>query len=477
MIDKTKFYINGKWISPESTQQIDVINPSNEKAFAKISLGSEADTNLAVQAAKDAYKTWSTTSADTRVKLLERLLELYKAGIEAMAETISREMGAPIDLARTAQAGAGARRLEQAIRALRLFDFEHPLGDHAPDNMIRHEPAGVCALITPWNWPMNQIMLKVASALAAGCTVVLKPSEISPLSAMLLAEMIDEAGFPEGVFNLINGDGPGVGSQLSVHPDIDMLSFTGSTRAGKAITIAAADTVKRVSLELGGKGANVLFADADEHAVTRGVRHCFNNSGQSCNAPTRMLVEQSLYQQAIETAKAVADKMEVGPADAQGQHIGPVVSERQFQIIQSFIRQAQEEGATPLVGGTGRPEGCEVGYFVKPTIFIDVTPEMTIWKEEVFGPVLTITAFETEEEAVALANDTRYGLTNYIQTSDKERARRIARQLRSGMVEVNGKFGAPGSPFGGMKQSGNGGREAGTWGLEEFLEVKSVTDW
>lgn len=477
MIDKTKFYINGKWVTPESTQHAEIINPSNEKAFAKITLGSKADTNQAVQAAKDAYKDWSTSSKEVRVDLLERLLEAYKARSEEMADVISKEMGAPINLAKTAQVGAGAAHLKNTIRALKSYNFEHALGDHAPDNMILHEAVGVCALITPWNWPMNQTMLKVAPALAAGCTVVLKPSEISPLSAMLLAEMVAESGFPAGVFNLINGDGPGVGAQLSKHPDIDMVSFTGSTRAGKEITVAAADTIKRVSLELGGKGANIIFADADEKAITQGIRHCFNNSGQSCNAPTRMLVEKSLYLKALETAEAVANKTEVGLAETEGRHIGPVASEQQFQKIQSIIKQAQEEGATLIAGGLGRPDGLDKGYFVKPTIFADVTPEMTIWKEEVFGPVLAITPFETEEEAVSLANDTCYGLTNYIQTSDKEKTHRLARQLRSGMVEVNGKFGAAGSPFGGMKHSGNGGREGGTWGLEEFLEVKSVTDW
>lgn len=477
MIDKTRFYINGKWVTPESTQYIEVIDPSDEKAFARITLGSSADTDQAVQAAKDAYRGWSASTKEVRVELLERLMEVYKARSEEMAETISKEMGAPISLAKTAQVGAGAAHLKNTIRALKSYNFEHSLSDHAPDNMILHEAVGVCALITPWNWPMNQTMLKVAPALAAGCTIVLKPSEISPLSAMLLAEMIAESGFPDGVFNLINGDGQGVGSQLSKHPDIDMVSFTGSTRAGKEITIAAADSVKRVSLELGGKGANIIFSDADEKAVTQGVRHCFNNSGQSCNAPTRMLVEKSLYKKAVETAGAVANKTEVGPASKEGRHIGPVVSEQQFRKIQTFIKQAMEEGATLVAGGPGRPDGLDAGYFIKPTVFADVTPEMTIWKEEVFGPVLAITSFETEEEAVDLANDTCYGLANYIQTSDKEKAHRLARQLKSGMVEVNGKFGAAGSPFGGMKQSGNGGREGGGWGLKEFLEVKSVTDW
>ncbi|OEY66998.1 aldehyde dehydrogenase family protein [Marinobacter sp. X15-166B] len=476
-MDTTKFYIDGGWVTPASTQRVDVINPSDETGFAQITLGSAADTNRAVSAAKQAFPAWSTTPKARRVELLERLLEIYTERAEEMAQTISQEMGAPINLARTAQVGAGATHLKNTIRALKAFEFEHPLGDHAPDNLIIHEPVGVCALITPWNWPMNQIMLKVPAALAAGCTVVLKPSEISPLSAMLLADMIDSLDLPAGVFNLVNGDGEGVGTQLSSHPDIDLVSFTGSTRAGKAITIAAADTVKRVGLELGGKGANIIFADADEKAVTRGVRHCFNNSGQSCNAPTRMLVEKSVYQQAVETATAIARKTEVDQAGSEGRHIGPVVSEQQFLKIQALIKQGIDEGATLLHGGEGRPEGLARGYFVKPTVFADVTPEMTLWREEIFGPVLAITPFETEEEAVRLANDTVYGLTNYIQTADKDRARRVARQLRSGMVEINGKSGSAGFPFGGMKQSGNGSREGGVWGLEEFLEVKSVTDW
>lgn len=476
-MDASKFYINGKWVTPEGTQRLEVINPSDEKGFSTITLGSQADTDNAVSAAKKAFPAWAATSRERRLELLESLFETYKARADEMAQTISQEMGAPIDLAKTAQVGAGAANLKNTIRALKSYNFEHPLGEHAPDNIILHEPVGVSALITPWNWPMNQIMLKVPAALAAGCTVVLKPSEISPLSAMLLAEMIDSTGFPEGVFNLVNGDGAGVGSQLSEHPDIDLVSFTGSTRAGKAITIAAADTVKRVGLELGGKGANIIFADADEKAVTRGVRHCFANSGQSCNAPTRMLVEKSLYKQAVEAATMIAGKTDVGPADKEGRHIGPVVSEQQFLKVQSLIKKGIEEGATLAAGGEGKPEGLDKGYFVKPTVFSDVTPEMTIWREEIFGPVLSITPFETEEEAIELANDTVYGLTNFIQTADKERARRVARQLRSGMVEVNGKSGSAGFPFGGMKQSGNGSREGGVWGLEEFLEVKSVSDW
>ncbi|UWQ52354.1 aldehyde dehydrogenase family protein [Leisingera caerulea] len=472
----TKHYINGHWVASVDGREMAVENPSTEERIATISLGGPADTDAAVAAAKSAFPGWAATEPQERIAVLERLMEAYKGRAKEMAQAISQEMGAPIALASTAQVGAGAGHLKNTIRAAKSFAFEHPLGDHAPGDMIFHEPVGVCALITPWNWPMNQVMLKVAPALAAGCTMVLKPAEQAPLSAMLLAEMIDEAGFPPGVFNLVNGDGAGVGSALTAHPDVDMVSFTGSTRAGIAISKSAADTVKRVSLELGGKGANIIFADADEKAVARGVRHCFNNSGQSCNAPTRMLVERSIYDQAVETARAVAEKTEIGPADVEGRQIGPVVSDTQFNKIQYLIKRGFDERATLVAGGLGRPEGLERGYFVRPTVFADVTSDMTLWKEEVFGPVLVMTPFDTEEEAIVLANDTPYGLTNYVQTADKARARRVARQLRSGMVEMNGKFGGAGSPFGGMKQSGNG-REGGAWGLEEFLEVKAVSDW
>ena len=476
MQDASKHYINGQWVASIDGREMAVENPSTEQKIATITLGGVADADAAVAAAKAAFPAWAATDPLDRIAALERLMEVYKGQAEDMAQAISFEMGAPIALARTAQVGAGAGHLKNTIRTAKGFAFERPLGDHAPCDMILYEPVGVCALITPWNWPMNQVMLKVAPALAAGCTMVLKPAEQAPLSAVLLAEMIDAAGFPPGVFNLVNGDGAGVGAHLTAHPDVNMVSFTGSTRAGVAISKAAADTVKRVSLELGGKGANIIFADADEKAVTRGVRHCFNNSGQSCNSPTRMLVERSIYDQAIETARAVAEKTEVGPADIEGRQIGPVVSETQFNKIQYLIKRGIDEHATLIAGGLERPDGLNRGHFVRPTIFADVTPEMTIWKEEIFGPVLTMTPFDSEEEAIALANDTPYGLTNYVQTADKSRARRLARGLRSGMVEMNGKFGAPGTPFGGMKQSGTG-REGGVWGLEEFLEVKAVSDW
>ena len=476
MQDASKHYINGQWVASIDGCEMAVENPSTEEEIATITLGGIADADAAVAAAKAAFPAWAVANPLGRIAALERLMEVYESRAADMAQAISFEMGAPIALAKTAQVGAGAGHLKNTIRAAKAFAFERPLGDHAPGDMILYEPVGVCTLITPWNWPMNQVMLKVAPALAAGCTVVLKPSELSPLSAILLAETVDAAGFPPGVFNLVNGDGAGVCAHLYAHPDVDMVSFTGSTRAGVAISKAAAETVKRVSLELRGKGANMIFADADEKAVTRGVRHCFNNSGQSCNAPTRMLVERLIYDQALETARTLAEKTEVGPADIEGRQIGPVVSEIQFNKIQYLIKRGMDEGATLIAGGLGRPEGLNRGHFVRPTIFADVTPDMTIWKEEIFGPVLCISPFGSEEEAITLANDTPYGLTNYVQTSYKTRARRVARLLRSGMVEMNGKFSGAGSPFGGMKQSGNG-REGGAWGLEEFLEVKAVSDW
>ena len=476
MLEKREFYINGQWVSPVRTNDFEVIDPSTEESCAVISLGAKEDTDAAVAAARNAFESWSQTSKEERMALLEKLYAIYKTRSGEMAEAISTEMGAPMALAKTAQWGAGAGHIKNLMRALKSFEFEQPLGDHAPNNHILYEPVGVCGLITPWNWPMNQVALKVIAAMAAGCTMVLKPSEVSPLSSLLFAEMIDEAGFPAGVFNLVNGDGVGVGSELSGHPDVDMVSFTGSTRAGVAISKNAADTVKRVSLELGGKGANIVFADADEKAVVRGVRHCFNNTGQSCNAPTRMLVERSAYDQAVATAADVAAKTSVDLASIEGRHIGPVVSGLQYEKIQGMIEKGIAEGARLVAGGPGKPEGLEKGYFVRPTVFADANNEMAIAREEIFGPVLSIIPFDSEEEAVQIANDTLYGLTNYIQTQDGEKANRIARQLRSGMVQINGEMLGAGAPFGGYKQSGNG-REGGAWGLEEFLEVKVVTGW
>ncbi|NRB21024.1 MAG: aldehyde dehydrogenase family protein [Rhodobacteraceae bacterium] len=476
MIEKRDFYINGRWVAPSQANDFAVIDPSTEEVCAVISLGSEADTNAAVAAAKAALPGWMATPPAERIAMVEKLVEAYKARGEDLAQAMSSEMGAPIDMARSQQVGAGIGHLKNFIRAAKAFQFEKPLGDHAPNDRIIHEAVGVAALITPWNWPMNQITLKVGAAAISGCTMVLKPSEQSPLNAMIFAEMMDEAGFPPGVFNLVNGDGIGVGSTLSAHPDVDMVSFTGSTRAGTAISKSAADTLKKVHLELGGKGANVIFDDADEKAVKRGVLHMMNNSGQSCNAPSRMLVQRGIYDQAVATAVEVAGKITVGPASQEGRHIGPVVNELQWGKIQSLIQAGIDEGAKLVAGGTGRPEGLDKGFYVKPTIFADVTNQMMVAREEIFGPVLAMIPFDTEEEAIEIANDTPYGLTNYVQTQDMARANRMARQLRSGMVEMNGQPRSAGAPFGGMKQSGNG-REGGSWGIEDFLEVKAVGGW
>ncbi|AVO37783.1 aldehyde dehydrogenase family protein [Pukyongiella litopenaei] len=476
MIEKRDFYINGAWVAPAEPNDFEVIDPSTEDPCAIISLGGKADTDAAVAAARAALPGWMATPPEERFALVEKLVEIYAARGEDLAQAMSAEMGAPIDMSRSQQVGAGIWHLKNFLKAAKDFKFDEPLGDHAPEDRIIHEAVGVAALITPWNWPMNQITLKVGAAAIAGCTMVLKPSEQSPLNAMIFAEMMDEAGFPPGVFNLVNGDGAGVGSQLSGHPDVDMVSFTGSTRAGTAISKNAADTLKKVHLELGGKGANLIFADADEKAVKRGVLHMMNNTGQSCNAPSRMMVQAEIYDQAVETAAEVANSVTVGNAHDEGRHIGPVVNEVQFNKIQGLIQQGIDEGARLVAGGPGRPDGLNRGFYVKPTVFADVTNDMTIAREEIFGPVLSIMKFDTEEEAVAVANDTPYGLTNYVQTSDSTRANRLARQLRSGMVEMNGKSRSAGSPFGGMKQSGNG-REGGSWGIEDFCEVKSVSGW
>ena len=393
-----------------------------------------------------------------------------------MAQAISLEMGAPIDFSTQLQAGTGASHIKTFIKVLKEYNFEENLGEHAPNCKILHEPKGVCGLITPWNWPMNQTCLKVIPAIASGCTMVLKPSEISPLSSMILAEMIDEIKLPKGVFNLVNGDGAVTGNTLTSHPDVDMISFTGSTRAGALISENASKDFKRVSLELGGKGANIIFKDADAEAVERGALRCFRNTGQSCNAPTRMLVEKSMYDEAVERVKNFANSMKVDVASKEGDHIGPVVSKTQFDKIQSLIQVGIDEGAKLVAGGTGKPDGLDKGYFVKPTAFADVNNQMQIARTEIFGPVLSIIPFETEEEAITIANDTPYGLLNFIQTQDKEKANRVAKKLRSGMVDINGAGPAPDAPFGGYKHSGIG-REAGKYGLEEFLEVKSVSGW
>ena len=476
MSDKKKFYINGKWVSPKSNKSIQVINPATEEVCAEISLGSKEDVNVAVLSAKEAFKTWAFSSKKERLEPLEKLYELYKKRWADIAETITTEMGAPKDFSTKLQAGTGAAHIKTFIRYLKEFDFEKPLGEHAKNQRLIYEPKGVCALITPWNWPMNQTCLKVMPALASGCTMILKPSEVAPLSAMILTELIDEAGFPPGVFNLVNGDGATTGDALTSHPDINMISFTGSTRAGALISQNAAKDFKRVSLELGGKGANIIFKDADPEAIERGALRCFRNSGQSCNAPTRMLVEKSMYDEAVERVKKFANTMKVGDPKKEGEHIGPVVSEVQYKKIQSLIQKGIDEGAKLVAGGVGKPDGIDKGYFVKPTAFADVNNQMEIARTEIFGPVLSIIPFENEEEAISIANDTDYGLTNYIQTKDKEKANRVARRLRSGMVDVNGAGIAVDAPFGGFKHSGIG-REAGKEGLLEFLEVKSVGGW
>ncbi|SDE40035.1 aldehyde dehydrogenase (NAD+) [Paracoccus isoporae] len=476
LLDKRKFYIDGQWVDPKAADDLEVIDPSTEEPVAVISLGGQADTDAAVAAAKAAFPGWSATSKEERLAHVEKILEVYQARGKDMAWAITHEMGAPADMSAGDQVMAGVGHTKNFIRAFRDFEFVRPLGDHAPTTMIAWEPIGVVGLITPWNWPMNQVTLKVIPALLAGNTMVLKPSEIAPLSSMVFAEILDEAGLPPGVFNLVNGDGAGVGTQLSVHPDVEMISFTGSTRAGVAITKAAADSLKKVALELGGKGANVIFSDADDKAVIRGARHCFYNSGQSCNAPTRMLVQREIYDRAVETAKEVAEKTPVASGHDSGQHIGPVVSKKQWDQIQGLIEAGIKEGARLVAGGPGLPEGVNRGYFVRPTVFADVSNDMTIAQQEIFGPVLSIIPFEDEDEAVRIANDTAYGLTNYVQTQDGERRNRMARKLRAGMVEMNGESRGPGAFFGGIGRSGRA-REGGVWGIEEFMDSKAISGW
>ncbi len=477
MLRKTDFYIDGHWVPPETPHDFAVINPADETAFATISLGAPADVDRAVAAARRAFDGWSRSGTAERLALLERLAEIYERRFAEMAETIMQEMGAPIRIATKAQAAAGLEHIRAFIRDLEAFRFEHALYPETPQDHIVHEPIGVCGLITPWNWPMNQVTLKVVPALAVGCSVVLKPSEIVPLSAILFAEMIHEAGFPPGVFNLVNGDGPTVGEAMSRHPDIDMMSFTGSTRAGIAVSKAAADTVKRVTLELGGKSPNLVFADADlPTAVRRGVFGCFLNTGQSCDAPSRMLVERPVYQDAVGIAAETARNAAVGQPAEEGRHMGPLVSQAQFDKVQALIQTGIDEGARLVAGGVGRPEGLNRGYFVRPTVFADVTPDMTIAREEIFGPVLAMIPFDDEDDAIRIANDTPYGLAAYVQSGDPERLQRVARRLRAGVVQLNGASQSGGSPFGGYKQSGNG-REGGRWGLADFLEVKAVAGW
>lgn len=470
MKDCMNFYIGGEWVKPQSAMTLDVINPATESAIASISLGNTADVDIAVAAARNAFESYSRTSRDERIALLERILNAYKARYKEMAEIITAEMGAPDSLAYHAQAECGSGHLAATLKALKTFEFEKYIGN----SLILKEPIGVCAFITPWNWPINQIACKVAPALATGCTMVLKPSEIAPLSACLFAEIMHDAGVPAGVFNMVNGDGAGVGATLAAHPGVDMVSFTGSTRAGVLVAKAAADTVKRVTQELGGKSANIILDDADlEAAVTRGVLGCFSNTGQSCNAPTRMLVPAVKIDTAAAIAGKAAESISVGDPKAKGIRMGPVVSEVQFNKIQGLIETAIAEGAKLVTGGPGKPEGLETGYFVRPTVFTNVSNDMTIAREEVFGPVLAIIPYEDEKEAIRIANDTVYGLSGYIQTSDPERARRIASRLRTGMVHINGASGEYDAPFGGYKQSGNG-REWGSYAFDDFLEIKAV---
>ncbi len=474
---KTDFYIDGAWVPPQTACEFEVINPAKETPFASISLGTAADVDRAIAAAHRAFEGWSRTAVAERLALLENLAKIFERRFVEMAETIMSEMGAPIRIAKKAQAAAGLEHIKAFIRDLKEFRFEHALYPETTRDHIVYEPIGVCGLITPWNWPMNQVTLKVVPALAVGCSVVLKPSEIAPLSAMLFAEMIDEAGFPPGVFNLVNGEGPTVGEAMSRHPDIDMMSFTGSTRAGIAVSKSAADTVKRVTLELGGKSPNLVFADADlTKAVKGGVLGCFLNTGQSCDAPSRMLVERPIYEDAVGIAGQVADNAEVGHPAEDGRHMGPLVSQAQFDKVQALIQTGIDEGARLVAGGVGRPEGFNRGYFVRPTVFADVTPDMTIAREEIFGPVLAMIPFDDEEEAIRIANDTPYGLAAYVQSGDPDRLRRVARRLRAGVIQLNGASPAGGSPFGGYKQSGNG-REGGRWGLADFLEVKAIAGW
>lgn len=470
MPNALKFYINGAWVDPVKPASLEVINPATEEAFTRISMGSAADVDRAVAAAKAAFPAFSRTGKAERLALLKQILKCYHARVGDIAAAVSAEMGAPIDMARDSQAWMGIAHLEATIKALEAFEFEEQRGQ----TRVVREGIGVVGLITPWNWPLNQIVAKVAPALAAGCTMVLKPSEVAPINALIFAEVMHDAGVPAGVFNLINGDGPSVGQVMAAHPDIDMMSFTGSTRAGIIVAKTAAETVKRVSQELGGKSPNIILPDADfETAVTKGVQGCFGNSGQSCNAPTRMLVPLARHDEALGIAKKAAEAHKVGDPNSSDSMLGPVVSEIQFNKIQHLIETGIKEGATLVAGGTGRPEGLNRGYYVRPTVFGNVTPDMTIAREEIFGPVLAIMPYETEAQAIEIANDTVYGLAAYVQSKDLAHARKVARELRAGQVKINYPAWDAFAPFGGYKQSGNG-REYADWGIHDFLEVKGI---
>ncbi|VVP83198.1 3-succinoylsemialdehyde-pyridine dehydrogenase [Pseudomonas fluorescens] len=473
MKNTLKFYIDGRWVEPHSRERLPVINPATEQSFCEIAMGDLADVESAVMAARRAFPAFASTSPAQRKQLLQQVLDVFMERYDEIAEAIVQEVGAPKALSHDWQAGIGKRHLEQLLRTLDTFDFRKSRGT----TLITHEPVGVVALITPWNWPINQIVCKVAPALAAGCTMVLKPSEIAPVNALLFAEVMHDAQVPPGVFNLINGDGPTVGAALSAHPQVDMVSFTGSTRAGTEIARLAAPTVKRVHQELGGKSANILLDDVDlQAAVTSGVESCLGNSGQSCNAPTRMLVPAALHDRAVDIARRAVQKHIVGAPDEAATTLGPVISERQYDSIQRMIGIGIAEGAQLVCGGLGRPEHLDRGYYVQPTIFANVTQDMTIAREEIFGPVLVIQAYEGEAQAVSMANDSVFGLAAYVQSADQARARDVALQMRAGSVYINYPSWDPGAPFGGYKQSGNG-REYAEWGLEAFLEVKGIVGW
>lgn len=470
MRESLSFYINGEWVDPIVPNAIEVVNPATEEAFARVSLGGAADVDRAVGAARRAFATYGMTSKAERIALLEEVIACYQARLADLAETISLEMGAPMTLAAEAQAPMGLTQLNSALDVLKDYEFHRTRGN----TLIIKEPIGVCGFITPWNWPTNQIMCKVAPALAAGCTMVLKPSEVAPLSALILAEIMDAAGVPAGVFNLVNGDGQGAGAAISRHPDIDLVSITGSTRAGVLVAKAAAESVKRVTQELGGKSANIILRDANlEEAVTHGVQKCFANSGQSCTAPSRMFVPESQHTEAVEIAKRVAESLEPGDPASPDTAMGPVANESQYDKIQRLIQKGIDEGAELVCGGTGKPKGLETGYYVKPTVFANVSNDMIIAREEIFGPVLAILPYGSEEEAIVLANDTEYGLSGCVYSGDVKRAVAVASKLRTGQVHINGTSADFNAPFGGYKKSGNG-REWGVEGFEEFLETKAL---
>jgi aldehyde dehydrogenase (NAD+) len=470
MREMLQFYIDGKWVDPQSPNTLDVINPATEEVCGRISIGAAEDVDLAVAAATRAFASYSQSTREDRIALLESVLAEFAKRHDEVAEAIMEEMGAPWSLARDSQAASGPQHIKAAIRALKEYPFE----ERNRTTLVLKEPIGVCGLITPWNWPMNQVAVKVAPALAAGCTMVLKPSEIAPFDAMIFAEILDAAGVPAGVFNLVNGDGPGVGTALSQHPGVDMVSFTGSTRAGVLVAQNAAPTVKRVAQELGGKSANILLDDADfEKAVKSGASDVFENTGQSCDAPSRMLVPKARMDEAAATAASVANATIVGDPRDEKTEVGPLVSDLQWNKVQALIQKGIDEGATLAAGGTGKPDGIEKGYFARPTVFANVSNDMTIAREEIFGPVLSIIPYDDEDDAVRIANDTPYGLSGYVSSSDLDRARKVAARMRTGMVHINGAWADSASPFGGYKQSGNG-REWGAHGIDEFLEVKSI---